>query len=219
MIILIGGIKGGCGKSTIAVNLACFFGVAYDILLVDADDQQTATDFTDLRNKIHPGLATYTAIKLNGDSVLSEIRKIKAKNIYDYIIIDSGGRDTSSQRAALAVADIAIMPFNPRLFDVWTIGKLINLASEIMPFNPALKLYACLNKADATGSHNQEAIDQITSHGEFIMIPHHLVTRKAYATSVASGLAVFEAEPADLKAQEEFINFARYIKELKDHGE
>lgn len=43
MIILLGSQKGGCGKSTIAINLAC--GLAQkgcDVILVDADPQQNS---------------------------------------------------------------------------------------------------------------------------------------------------------------------------------
>ncbi len=216
MIILIGGIKGGCGKTTLAVNLASYLASAqYTTLLVDADDQQTSTDFTDLRNKNHPDLPSYTQIKLHGDSVLTELRKIKANKFYDFIIIDSGGRDTSSQRAALAVCDAAIIPINPRLFDVWTIGKVIALADDMAPFNPNLTLYACLNKADPSGSYNQEAEDQILSHGKFLMIPHYLVQRKAYAACASAGLSILEWEPRDRKAYDEFKQFAIYVENLK----
>jgi chromosome partitioning protein len=37
---------------------------------------------------------------------------------YQDIVIDTGGRDTTSQRAALAIADLAIVPFKPRSLDV-----------------------------------------------------------------------------------------------------
>lgn len=217
MIILIGGIKGGGGKTTIAVNLACFLASQnHEVLLVDSDDQATATDFTELRNRNHPGLPVYTQIKLHGDAVLTEIRKIASKRFYDYIVIDSGGRDTSSQRAALAICNAAIVPFNPRAFDVWTIGKMVSLAEEMSMFNPELKLYAVLNKADATGSSNELAEEQILSHGKFLMIPKFLVQRKAYALAASSGLSVLEIEPRDLKAYNEFTQFATYVENLKD---
>ena len=52
MIIIAGGIKGGSGKTTVATNLAVIrAGEGHDVLLVDADDQETATDFTNLRNE------------------------------------------------------------------------------------------------------------------------------------------------------------------------
>ncbi len=56
MITVVGGTKGGSGKSTVATNLAVMLSTAgRDVLLVDADDQETATDFTNLRNETRPG--------------------------------------------------------------------------------------------------------------------------------------------------------------------
>ena len=47
MIYTIGGIKGGSGKTTIATNLAIWLAQKEtDVLLVDADEQETATDFS-----------------------------------------------------------------------------------------------------------------------------------------------------------------------------
>ena len=51
MIVVVGGIKGGSGKTTVATNLAIIQAVnGRDVLLIDADDQETASDFTVLRN-------------------------------------------------------------------------------------------------------------------------------------------------------------------------
>jgi chromosome partitioning protein len=52
MIIVVGRIKGGSGKSTIATNLTILLAKNDDVLLIDANDQETATDFTILRSKI-----------------------------------------------------------------------------------------------------------------------------------------------------------------------
>ena len=50
MIIVCGGIKGGSGKTTVATNLAVIrAGQGSDVLLIDADDQETSTDFTTQR--------------------------------------------------------------------------------------------------------------------------------------------------------------------------
>ena len=99
MIIVIGGIKGGSGKTTVATNLAVIrSGVGNDVLLIDADDQETSSDFTTLRNEVLEEGAGYTNIKLTGASVRTETLRLKDK--YQDIIIDTGGRDTASQRAA-----------------------------------------------------------------------------------------------------------------------
>lgn len=123
MIIIVGGIKGGSGKTTVATNLAVIrASEGHDVLLVDADDQETATDFTVLRNDKAVEGAGYTSIKLTGSSVRTEILRLSKK--YQDVIIDVGGRDTTSQRAALAVGNILLVPFVPRSFDIWTLEKL-----------------------------------------------------------------------------------------------
>uniref|UniRef100_UPI000AAF08BD ParA family protein n=1 Tax=Phormidesmis priestleyi TaxID=268141 RepID=UPI000AAF08BD len=52
MILVCGGIKGGVGKSTVATNMTVMrANQGMDVLLVDADDQGTASDFTAVRNE------------------------------------------------------------------------------------------------------------------------------------------------------------------------
>ena len=56
MITVVGGTKGGSGKSTVATNLAVMLATAgRDVLLVDADDQETSSDFTAMRNETRAG--------------------------------------------------------------------------------------------------------------------------------------------------------------------
>ena len=69
MILTVGGIKGGSGKTTVATNLACIAATQNaDILLVDADDQETASDFTAVRKEDYPDAPRYTCTKLTGKS-------------------------------------------------------------------------------------------------------------------------------------------------------
>ena len=67
MILTVGGIKGGSGKTTVATNLACIAAAQNaDVLLVDADDQETASDFTAVRKEDYPDAPRYTCTKLTG---------------------------------------------------------------------------------------------------------------------------------------------------------
>ncbi|HQH27598.1 MAG TPA: AAA family ATPase, partial [Oligoflexia bacterium] len=61
MIITVGGTKGGGGKTTLATNLVVMRSLqSRDVLLIDADDQGTASSFTSLRNSNREGGAGYT---------------------------------------------------------------------------------------------------------------------------------------------------------------
>lgn len=210
MIVVVGGIKGGSGKTTVATNLAVMSSLAgRDVLLIDADDQETATDFTTLRSEQRAGGAGYTNIKLTGAAVRTETQKLAAK--YEEIIIDTGGRDTASQRAALTVADVLLVPFVPRSFDVWTLEKVALLVSEIRAVNPNLKAFAFLNRTDPRGQDNDDAADYLkeTSELEFINTP--LGARKAFGNAAAAGLAVTELKQEDAKAIEEIGQLHAFV--------
>ena len=209
MIIVSGGIKGGSGKTTVATNLAVMRAAKNDVLLVDADDQETASDFTMLRNETLSEGAGYTSIKLTGPAVRTETLRLADK--YEDIIIDTGGRDTTSQRAGLSVADVLLVPFVPRSFDVWTLEKVGALVEEMRIVNPNLRAYAFLNRADPRGQDNNEAIEVIqeTVALEFIDTP--LGTRKAFSNAAAKGLAVPEIKPHDPKAIEEISTLFKRV--------
>jgi chromosome partitioning protein len=199
MIYTIGGIKGGSGKTTIASNLAVMLHLkGRDVLFVDADDQETATDFTHWRNENLPSGAGYTAIQLANNAVRTEVLKLKSK--YDDIVIDTGGRDTTSQRAALTVSDVYIAPFIPRSFDMWTLEKVVRLIDEMRTAKPDLRAYAVLNKTDSRGSDNDEAKEFLAETNSIVLVEATLGHRKSFANAASKGLSVVEYKPADDKA-------------------
>ena len=67
MIVLVGGEKGGVGKTTLAVNLAAMRARAgHDVLLVDADKQASANLWANIRDQersIHPSAVCRNAAR------------------------------------------------------------------------------------------------------------------------------------------------------------
>ena len=210
MIIVTGGIKGGSGKTTIATHLAVMRAQqGADILLIDADDQETSFDFSSLRSSSEVKLPEYTCIKLSGKSVRTEILKMKDK--YDDIIVDAGGRDTINQRAALSTADILLVPFVPRSFDLWTLDNVASVVQEIKQINPVLKAYAFLNRADSRGYDNEEAQEMIKENENLMPLPVSICNRKAFGNAAAEGKAVNELKILDKKAIMEIENLYKCI--------
>jgi chromosome partitioning protein len=213
MIIAVGGIKGGSGKTTVATNLAVIRAShGSDVLLIDADDQETASDFTVLRDERGEGSARYTSIKLTGAAVRTQTLRLLDK--YQDIVIDTGGRDTSSQRAALSVAGILLVPFVPRSFDIWTLEKLGALITEMQPANPTLKAYTFLNRADPRGQDNDDAAQALKETAALEYAGIALGSRKAFSNAAAQGLAVTELKPGDPKAVEEVMMLYRYVFDI-----
>jgi chromosome partitioning protein len=202
MIVVCGGIKGGSGKTTVATNLAVMRARAgADVLLIDADDQETSFDFTVLRNERKENKAGYTCIKLSGAALRTETMRLAEK--YQDIVIDTGGRDTTSQRAALSIADVLLVPFVPRSFDVWTLEKVARVVEEVHALNGNLVAYAFLNRADPRGQDNEEAAAAIRETQALTFLDAPLGSRKAFANAGAVGLAVCELLPNDPKASAE----------------
>jgi chromosome partitioning protein len=215
MIFVAGGIKGGVGKTTLATNLAILLAAqGRDVLLVDADDQETASDFTAVRNETladHGG-AGYTAVKLHGAAVRTDVLRLATK--YDDVVIDVGGRDTAGQRAALSIADIYAIPFLPASFDVWTLDKVSKIVQEARPFNEKLRAICFLNRADARGQDNDEAITIVRDIPGLTYVDAPLGNRKSFRTASSQGLAVTEIKPADQKAAAEINSLFQNLTQL-----
>ncbi|NEU14876.1 AAA family ATPase [Methylobacterium sp. BTF04] len=210
MITVVGGTKGGSGKSTVATNLTIMLAAAgHDVLLVDADDQETATDFTNLREASRPGGAGYTCIALTGAAVRSGVQRLAPKHAH--VVIDTGGRDTVSQRAALSICHTYLVPFAPRSFDVWTLDKVAELVEETRAVNPDLRALAFINRAEARGGENAEAAELIRSKPGLEFLTTSLGARKAFAHAAAAGLSVTELRQQDPKASEEVGALFRHL--------
>jgi len=201
MIITIGGIKGGCGKSLIATNLTVLRSKYGKVLLVDADEQGTSGDWTDHRTGL--GVETpWTTIRLKASAVRTEVRKLM-KN-YDDIIIDCGGRDTASLRAALTISDVFLVPFQPKSFDIWTADKVSELVDEATSFNEKLLSYVVINCAGSRGTDNDDAKKILAKVDGLKLLPVTVGLRKAFSNATAEGLGIVELKK-DKKAQKEMV--------------
>jgi len=213
MIIAVVQTKGGVGKTTLTVNLAVerVIRAKRDVLLVDADEQGTASDFSALRAE-KLGQTGYSAVQLSGNAVRNQVQALKSK--FDDIFIDTGGRDTQALRAALTVADIALVPFQPRSFDVWTLDKVASLIGEAKSFNESLRAFALLNCADSSGPDNIAAAVSLSEHPEIAFLNSPLGRRKAFPNANSIGLSVLEANPTDKKACGELTRLADRLAKL-----
>lgn len=201
MIITVGNTKGGVGKTTIAVNLAIARTLAgKNVWLIDGDRQGTAQTAINIRAESGhtPGIACATYP--DGTTLRAQVQQ--QASMFDDIIIDAGGRDSTALRAALVLSDILLVPFQPRSYDVWALTDIAALIDEARSVRDGLRAIAVLNSADPgeNSTDNIEAAAAVADVPQFEYLPTSLRRRKAFANAAGQGLSVLELKPRDAKA-------------------
>lgn len=203
MIVLIGGEKGGPGKTTIATNLAAMRTLSVsDVLLVDTDEQPTSSYWCSLREEkqVTPRVAS---VQKRGKSVRTEVFGLKKK--YTDIIIDAGGRDSPELRGALLVADKAIFPLRPSQFDLWTLGRLDTLVDQAREINENLQAYVLINQVSTNPGvkEAEEAKEYLSDVDNISLMKSHVCERISFRRAAIHGMSVVEYKPTDQKAVDE----------------
>lgn len=111
-IIVFCNVKGGPGKTTLAINVAATLARDAKVVVVDADPQQSAvkydSDAPDGKSLPMP-VVGYPKEKIN-----HTLRKLV--DDYDYIVVDTPPSSlavSNITRSALIPADLAVVPVNP----------------------------------------------------------------------------------------------------------
>lgn len=205
MIITVGNIKGGVGKSTIAANLAVLLsGVSGGkVALIDGDKQGSAAEFTNAREETK-GQAGFTCVRAVGAEVRAQAKGLA--ETFGYVIVDAGGQDNPALRAALTISDKVLVPVRPNSFEHWSLEVMADLVTEVREtVNPDLEAYAFVNMGFPTGQDNATALAFIKEdYPAFTPILRAICQRKAFSDFAGMGVSVMEG--SDVKAREEFLS-------------
>ena len=210
MIVVVGGIKGGTGKSTISTNLTVLrSSLGKRVLLVDADDQQSSCSWS-LQRQFENIPTPWVTIPLKDKAVKTEISKMKKD--FDDIIVDVGATNTEGQRAAILISDCYLIPFQPRSLDVWTVSSVRQLSIDAATLNEKLKTYVFINRGDSVGSDNSDAMEILKNQEGLTCLPFTIGNRKSFSNAASLGLGVIEMKKSqDKKAIEEIWELHNFV--------
>jgi chromosome partitioning protein len=176
----VGSTKGGVGKSTLAVLLAVTWARAgRDVLLVDGDAQGSAQKAIASRAEADrkPAIA---CVQYPEGRVLRDQFRLQAPK-YDDVVIDAGGHDSTSLRAALLLSDAVQVPYPPRTMDVWALSDMAALIEEARAVRDGLLAMGVLNIGDpGASSDNRDATSALAELPQLIGLQASITRRKAY---------------------------------------
>lgn len=199
MIILIGGEKGGTGKSTIATNLAVQFAHdGKDVILLDADPQGTASKWIERRNE--QGLRVVHSAQKTGDIYKTSL---DLGQRYEIVIIDAGGRDSKELRTGMVAADKMYIPIRASQADLETLPHVDELIGLAKGMNPELQVFALLSMAPSNplGNEVAEAQELLEQFAEIQLSPSIVRDRKVYRDAMLEGKGVVELSNSQAKGE------------------
>ena len=174
-IIVIGGEKGGVGKSTITTNLAVELSYrGAEVIILDTDPQKTAVNWIDRRNELITN-ENNSLKQISGVSKCGNIKDIIKDFVYKYdvVLIDAAGRDSQSLRTGLTIADKFLCPIRASQADLETLPHVCNIITTAKDFNESLISMAVISCAPTNPQINeikeaQSLLSNFSQHLELV---------------------------------------------------
>jgi chromosome partitioning protein len=188
-IIAIVSQKGGAGKTTTAINLAAALAeTGARVLLIDADPQHTAMDWSAMREGDPP----FVIIALPQPVLHRDVPKLATD--YDFVVIDGPPRNYEVTRSAIAAADLILIPVQPSGADFWASRETVNLAKEAHAFKETQKSVLVVSRKKGKTALGRDIREALATF-EIPLFRADIPDRIAYAEAITNGKTILESQP------------------------
>jgi chromosome partitioning protein len=191
-VVAVSNLKGGSGKTVLAVHLAH----SLQATLLDLDPQGDAADWATRSNLV-------TAHHVHGTQEVFDL----LDSIRGPIVLDTPPGEGENLRTALAVADVIVIPVKPGSSDLRALGRMEHLITEARSINKHLRVGVVLNEAKSISSLSK-AVEEALGALNGIAYLGHLGDRVALPEALAGGAVAGGA------AADEILTIARNLAHL-----
>lgn len=191
-VIAVANLKGGCGKSTIAVNLACeLAGNGEGVLLLDNDSQGTSSHWIAQRRLPIRGESMPLE---NGDDGERLVRAVAAANSR-YVVLDAPAHVEGATQAAAKIADLVLIPVTASGIDLVATRAVVDLIRQARVLRRS-GVPGCLivpSKIDRRTDAGRQIDEQLRYFGEPVGPAVH--QRAAFADAFGAGQWIGDYAP------------------------
>ena len=208
MLTVVGNLKGGTGKSTVAFNLAVW--LAYDkngVIAFDLDPQCTLLDVSEVREEDGYEPTFQVSTDLDTLEALANDKKNKMP-----IIVDMSASNMPAMEKAISLADRVLIPVQPSQADIWSTQRFLKIVNNAIDKDRNTEVLGFINRADThIGVRETGEAEQALQLLQGIKaMDIRLYQRTAYRRSFREGLGVFELDPMG-KASKEMKKLATLL--------
>ncbi len=214
-VYVFAGQKGGTGKTTLAVAMAAeLVARGRKVLLVDADPQRSASTWAAVATEANNPTPTTIAM---GPSMHRPGQLDEVAAPFDVVIVDTPPQHSDILRAALMVADLAVLPCGPSPLDAWALAETLELVGQARGLRPALKVCAVVNRMVARTAVAARTREVLADNG-LAVLNTAVHSRVAYLEAMAAGLGVAQYAP-DTPAAAEVVALVAELEDFNATGE
>ena len=204
-VIAICSLKGGTGKSTIALNLGSILSEEKrKVLVLDADPNGSIANWQEIRKQDKPEILVEPKPVIHIDKRIEvESRK------FDIVIIDTPPYASERVRTAINAANRLIIPIVPGVMDLWRIERLLKMYRRAKSFKPRLDARLLISRMDRRTRVGRELRRNIENIG-LELFNTEIVERVVYGKAWIAGITADKLDPGGLGAKD-FKRLAREV--------